>query len=265
MCVISRRLVIVMCVFGVLGGTVAFAGNPLARPIKQAAREHLDRGNRLYNTRSFDEAVIEFKAGALVEPAPVFDYNLGQAYRQFSKYQEALWHYQRFLTRGDPKGELLDAVNNFITQMKSELERKAMNQPPAEPGLTPGFDPTKPAALRVRDDNSMIQRREPWYRDRFGLGLAGVGIGGLAVGGSLLIDGASLNRDSNRNPDQQVSDQLHGKASTRKLLGTVIGIGGAGLFVTGIIKLALPHEVPARGATWGLAVSGRGVVAFGTF
>jgi len=33
----------------------------------------------------------------------------------------------------------------------------------------------------------MIQRREPWYGDRFGLGLAGVGVVGLAVGGGLYL------------------------------------------------------------------------------
>jgi hypothetical protein len=49
------------------------------------AREHLIRGNRLYNTRAFDAAIEAYKAGALAEPAPVFDYNLGQTYRQLGR------------------------------------------------------------------------------------------------------------------------------------------------------------------------------------
>lgn len=77
---VLRWLVVTGCLL-LLGG-VATAGNPLARPAKREAREHLDRGNRLYHTRSFDEAIVEYKAGALIEPATVFDYNLAQAYRQ---------------------------------------------------------------------------------------------------------------------------------------------------------------------------------------
>jgi tetratricopeptide (TPR) repeat protein len=259
---VVQTLTTIVVTLGVVFAAATVHADPLARPASASARNHLALGNKLYGIRSFDQAIEEYKAGALVESAPVFDYNLAQCFRQLGKYQEAIWHYQRFLTRGDPKGELLDAVNDFLTQMKSELDRKAMNQPPNEPGS----EPTKPVSLRVRDDNSIIQRREPWYRDRFGLGLAGVGVIGLALGGGLLIDGASVNREANANLNQQASDKLHDKANTRNLLGTVIGIGGAGLLVTGIIKLALHHEVPSRGARWGLAVSSHWeLVGYGTF
>jgi hypothetical protein len=100
------------------------------------------RGNRLYGIRSFDQAIEEYKAGVLVEAAPVFDYNLGQCFRQLGKYQEAiwhdeLWHYERFITRGDPQGEVLDVVNGFLAQMKSELDKKAMPQKPTGPGPGP--------------------------------------------------------------------------------------------------------------------------------
>lgn len=263
---VVQTLTTIVVTLGVVFAAATVHADPLARPVSASARNHLALGNKLYGIRSFHQAIEEYKAGALVESAPVFDYNLAQCFRQLGKYQEATWHYQRFLTRGDPKGELLDAVNDFLTQMKSEFDRKAMNQPPNEPGPTPGSEPTKPVSLRARDDNSMIQRRQPWYRDRFGLGLAGVGFIGLVVGGALLIDGASLTRDANANLNQQASDRLHDKANTRNLLGTVIGIGGAGLLVTGIIKLALHHEAPSRGATWGLAVSSHGeLVGYGTF
>jgi len=107
---ILRWFVVVACFAGLFGGNLAFAGNPLARPTKREARGHLDRGNKLYNLRSFDEAIAEFKAGAIIEAVPVFDYNLGQAYRQLGKYEDALWHYDRFLNYGHPTGQLLDAV-----------------------------------------------------------------------------------------------------------------------------------------------------------
>src|SRR5262249_22520143 len=90
-----------------------------------------------------DQAVEEYKAGALVEAAPIFDYNLGQCYRQLGKYQEAIWHYERFLATGNPQGEVFDAVNGFIAQMKSELDKQAMTQKPTEPA------PVAPSSVLV--------------------------------------------------------------------------------------------------------------------
>jgi len=46
---ILRWLVVLACFVDVLGGNVAFAGKPLARPAKHEACEHLERGNKLYN------------------------------------------------------------------------------------------------------------------------------------------------------------------------------------------------------------------------
>lgn len=88
----------------------AARADPFAKPASPEAREHLIRGNRLYGVRSFEEAITEYKAGALVEPAPVFDYNLGQCFRQLGRYQEALWYYQQFLSSGNPEGEVLGAI-----------------------------------------------------------------------------------------------------------------------------------------------------------
>src|SRR5690348_7410836 len=93
---------VVLISFIVASKAVAGFADPLGKPSKTEARDHLDRGNNLYNIGSFEDAIIEYKAGALIEPAPVFDYNLGQSYRQLGKYQEALWHYDRFLNKGQP-------------------------------------------------------------------------------------------------------------------------------------------------------------------
>lgn len=121
---VARAVTVVVVVLGGLCTVGPAHADALSKPTSREARNHLALGNRLYGIRSFEEAAGEYKAGALVEPAPVFDYNLGQCYRQLAKYQEALWHYERFRTRGSPQGELLDSVNHFITQMSAELDKK---------------------------------------------------------------------------------------------------------------------------------------------
>lgn len=265
-----RSTILVLAILPVaLAAPTAHAG-PLSKPESAEARSHLALGNKLYGVRSFDKAVEEYKAGALVEAAPVFDYNLGQCYRMLGKYDEAIWHYERFLTRGNPEGQILNAVKDFLAQMRSELDKKAMTQKPIEPGPAPGSEAPPAHALEAAPvqsiDRQLAPRRtEAWYEDRWGWALTGTGALGLAVGGGLLIDGASLSDDANAAASQQEYDKLHDKAKTRSIIGAVVGIGGAGLLLAGVIKLAVYPKETSRVARWNIAVSDRGLMAFGEF
>ena len=48
------------------------------------------------------------------------------------RYKDAIWHYERFLDRGKPAGEGEASVKKVIAEMKGELEKAAMKQPPIE-------------------------------------------------------------------------------------------------------------------------------------
>jgi tetratricopeptide (TPR) repeat protein len=268
----------VSAVLGPSGIPTANAG-PFAKPALADARSHLELGNKLYNVRSFDEAIVEYKAGALIEPAPVFDYNLGQCYRFLGKYEDSIWHYERFLARGKPEGKALDAVHDFIAQMRSELDKKAMTQKPtdaapgasqpptdAAPSAAPSASqPDRPSQSPPLPEQAVGVRTEAWYRDGFGWGLTGAGVVGLAVGGGFLASASSLRADANATKIQGEYNRLRDKANTRDLLGAVIGIGGAGVLVTGIIKLAIHSEGPDRVAEWNVSASGDGFIVFGRF
>jgi tetratricopeptide (TPR) repeat protein len=168
---VARAVTVVIGFLGVLCAAGPAHADALSKPTSPEARNHLALGNRLYGVRSFEEAAGEYKAGALIEPAPVFDYNLGQCYRQLGKYQEALWHYERFRTRGNPQGELLDAVNHFITQMSAELDKKkaeARTQP-ASVAL---------ASATVSDAGPRMSPRRKWA---IGIGSGGGALVGIGV------------------------------------------------------------------------------------
>lgn len=246
--------------------TSALAGNPLARPDNPRACEHLDRGNNLYDVGSFAEAVIEYKAGALIEPAPVFDYNLGQAHRQLGKYREALWHYDRFLHKGQPTGQLRDAVIAFMAEMRAHLEGKAQSTSPTGP--EPSTKPPPSAALRVPPSTSTQApnpRSGAWYEDGWGWALSGAGVASIAGGGALLADAAGINADANTTTNQQERDRLRGQEHSRNVLGIVVGAGGVGLLTLGIVKLAIyPKERPPS-TSWNIAVTGNGLLVLGRF
>jgi len=254
--VAARALPIAVVVLGLICAVTSAQGDPLSKPSAPEARSHLAHGNRLYGIRSFDEAVAEYKAGALIEPAPVFDYNLGQCFRQLGRYQEAIWHYERFLNRANPQGEVLDAVNNFIAQMKAGLDKKAMTQQPTETA------PLPPSPAR---DAPAPSRGEAWYDDAWGWALSGAGVVGVAVGGGLLANAASLNGDANMTTNQQERDRVRDKEHSRNVLGTITGVAGIGLLAAGIVKLAIYPKERSQVATWNISVAGNGVLVYGRF
>lgn len=238
------------------GNHIAVAQAPSGRPTSPAAIEHLTQGNARYKVREFEKAVEEYKAGALIEAAAIFDYNLGQCYRQLAKYPDAIWHYERYLRSGVATPEENESINRWIEEMKGELEQRAKSTPPTEPATM------QPQPVIVQS------RAAPWYHDAFGWGLTGAGVVVSAVGAALLVDAASLRDDANMTSSEQQQNALHDKADSRALGGTILAIGGGALLVTGIVKLAIhDREKPpaATAGTWNVGFSPNGVFVFGRF
>jgi len=244
----------------VLGSGSAHAQTAAGRPANPQAVAHFQQGNAHYKVREFDEAAKEYKAGELIEAAAIFDFNLGQCYRQLAKYEDAIWHYDRYLRSGVATQVEVDAINKWIAEMRAEMEQRAKSAPPTEPAT---MQPApQPAPVRSASTSLTV---EPWYYDGLGWGLGGTGLIAMGVSAALFLDASSLNDDANHAMSQLEANTLHDKASTRSLLGTVIGIGGAGLVVTGVIKLIIhPHDTSSTSAL-NVGVTGGGLVVFGRF
>lgn len=245
-----------------LASGVAFADDPLAKPKDATAQQRLSAGNKLYRVREFEKAVDEYKAGALIEDVPVFHYNLGQCYRQLGQYKDAIWHYERFIERGKPTGQMRGAVDAFLTQMRSELEKKAMSQPPVEPAPEPKQpQPTPPKTTKVKIPG------EPWYRDRIGWSLAAAGVVGVGVSSALFVNAKSIESDANDQPIQTDREALRDRASGRRTIATIVGIGGVGLLAAGLVKLALrpPDREEIVTTSLNIGITGDGIFVMGRF
>lgn len=265
------RLLVRSCVAALmLVSAFAFAG-PLDKPKAPEARAHLEKGNKVYGVRDFEKAIEEYKAGALVENTPIFDYNLGQCYRQLGRYEDAIWHYERFIKRAQPTGELLDAVNRFIEQMKAELEKRAKTQQPTEAAPATGSASTTNITTGTSATNtstSLTTSSVPPSRspDWFGIGLVSAGSVGVVVGGVFLYDASSLRDEANATSDQRQREALFDKADTRSLVGWIAGGVGVAVLGTGVIKLVVGRSSNSNtSSAWNVGASQNSLYVFGRF
>ena len=257
----SRKRALALALLSVVWLISAFAttvhADNVMKPTDTRALKHLTAGDLYYRRlHDFEKAIEEYKAGALREDAPVFSYNLGQCYRMLGRYKDAIWHYERFLERGKPRGEYEALVQKFIAEMKDELERASMKQPASS-------SPDRSTPLSVSAVPIATARNPRWYEDTFGWGMAGAGVVAVGASGLMFLSASRLNDQANSEPNQRAQGELRDSSDTRQLLGTVIGIGGAALIVTGVVKLAINGYDGTRGSS--LGISSNGVTLFGRF
>lgn len=242
---LTFALLLVASLTGAIATSTTAHADPLAKPNNVVAHEHLKTGNRYYRVREFEKAIEEYKAGALREDASVFYYNLGQCYRQLGRYEDAIWHYERFLERGRPTGDVATSVKDFVVQMKNELEKKAMKQPPVEPAPTspasplPEGGPGPAQALPGGNPGMSLQRKFALTIGAAGIAAVGVGVGIGLRARSFKDDAAAICPMSPcARPDEANALIERGKTNARYAnigfgVGATAVLGAAVLWLTG--------------------------------
>jgi tetratricopeptide (TPR) repeat protein len=242
---------------------VANADDPLAKPTSTEAQGRLTTGNRLYRMREFEKAIDEYKAGALKEDAPVFLYNLAQCYRQLGRYEDAIWHYERFLERAKPTGQVKDAIDGFLQQMKDELAQRAKTKPPTDVAPSSPGEVNEPKPPPQQAD--VQPRSSRWYSDGVGWVITGAGVTAGVVSGVLLLQASDLRDDADSAATATEAMSLRDKADRRSTIAAGVAIGGAALLVIGGIKLALHSDDVGQRTSLRFGISGNGAYVVGSF
>jgi hypothetical protein len=177
-------------------------------PMAADAKVHFDRGLRLYNVQSYEEAIAEFKAGYDIDPRPDFLYALGQSQRMRGDCPAAIVSYETFLRTG-PADRQASAARAQIDTCRAEMAAKTPAAPPAETGpplappiapaptptLTPAPAPSPSAPLVApaisQPHEQPDQHAPPIYRRWWFWTLVG---GGVAAGLGIATAAGAFNR-----------------------------------------------------------------------
>ena len=111
------------------------------------AKRHFERGLRLYDGHSYDEAIVELRASYQIDPRPEILYALGQAQRMNHQCKEAIVSYEAYLHTG-PAARQEAAARDQIGSCRAELaaETGAPDKPVASPVPTPAHEAAPQAA-----------------------------------------------------------------------------------------------------------------------
>lgn len=144
--------------------TEAAAANPevgeyrirLLKVSEQAARIHFDKGEALFATRKYDEALKEFQSAFTLDPSferakqmsdttskirnSIFYYQEGVSLEKDRKVREALQSYQRALQFNPENKEARDAVDRLLKSRRTRLDGTELN-----------LKSNKPITLKFKD------------------------------------------------------------------------------------------------------------------
>lgn len=166
----------------------AAAGTPLpgggALPAQLSLKELTEQGIRQFQGGQFDAAVESFSAAHVLNPNPMFLFNIAQAHRKAGRPREALTHYQLFLRKA-PDSPLRPETEAYIALVQTQLQTQASPALPSKPAqdLQSGFE------HGGKDSNPTPPRATPFYKRGwfYGVLLGGAATVALAIGLSVYV------------------------------------------------------------------------------
>lgn len=152
----------------------------------QSARDHFDRGTRLYDLAQYADAAKEYEAAYKAKPDPALLFNCGQAYRGAGEPGKAIGFFKSFLRR------MPDAPNRVEVEARiSELERvvdiqRRSNSRPPQGTLPPSSMKIILQATHSTRAADADELRAARTKRVTGLGVGAAGIAALGIAGAFV-------------------------------------------------------------------------------
>jgi len=215
----------------VVAASLAIAGTAHADDL-QAARDHFERGTRLYDLGQYADAAKEYEAAYKAKDDPALLFNCGQAYRGAGEPERAVGFFKAFL-RKMPDAPNRAEVEARITELQRaiEIQRRSNSRPPL--GTLP------PSSMQIIVQTTHTTRpanvdelRAARTKRIAGLAVGAAGIVALGLGGAF----TGLADDANRHivqGDMWSTDQQARRNGYEAGSVACFAVGGAAV-VTGL-------------------------------
>lgn len=169
-----------------------------------------DQAVEAFNDKRYDESIDLFEQAYALNSNPNYLFNIGRVYEEKGDLQQAVSHYQRFVSQ--PGVDLdsreaatarLKVLREALRQLKEEEESEAENAPPPEAIAEPA---------PVTDDEPRTDRKRG--QRIAGYALLGVGGAGLIVGG--VLGGLASAKANDADNAEFVDDALRMRDDARR-------------------------------------------------
>ena len=137
------------------------------------AKRHFERGQKLYASTKFREALDEYQQAFDARPLPDFLFNIGQCYRNLGDYDAAIFSYKKYLAAA-PDAPNRAQVEQLIVDLqarKDQEDARRLALPPSPPATAAA--PASPAPAPPPD--RPIYTRW-WFWTGVGVVAAGAGV-----------------------------------------------------------------------------------------
>ena len=115
---IRSLLVVFLCALALVQTAHADGGDDEAA--ERSARQHYERGQKLFNLQKFGDALEQFHSAYDAKPMPEFLFNIGQCHRNLGEYEAAIFSFKKFL-KLDPDASNREQVEALIGELEQKL------------------------------------------------------------------------------------------------------------------------------------------------
>jgi tetratricopeptide (TPR) repeat protein len=132
------RFLIALCLVGLAAGVAS-----AEEPARDSARQHFERGEKLYALTRFSEALEEYQKAFDAVPLAGLLFNIGQCYRNLGDYDSAVFSYRQYLKLA-PSASNRSQVEQLIRELEAQRDQHTAERDTQRLGLARPR-PTEPA------------------------------------------------------------------------------------------------------------------------
>jgi tetratricopeptide (TPR) repeat protein len=214
------------------------------------AREHFKKAQTHYALGEFEDAAREFRETYRLREEPALLFNIGQAYRQMQKWQQAYFYYRQYLSK-QPDAPNRVETESLVEQMRRRMdeEEEQRSRVARDHAAARNSEDVLPAAAKpaapppaVAASPAVALSAAPWRPAPVHLaGYVALGAGVVAEGIALLMHNSAQSSADQFNQKHAggtltASDvQLRSDADSKGRVATVAAVGGLVLLASGAV------------------------------